>query len=65
MTTADYRRLARECEQRLDWAGAADYWQKAIESYPRPYPQIGALAAADIARMTSYRDAASYAAMHA
>jgi hypothetical protein len=51
-TTAQLRRQAAECEQRLEWGRAADFWQAAIDNYPRPQGRpLGALAEADLAAM--------------
>lgn len=34
VTTAQYRKMAREAEKRLDWKNALEYWKKALEVYP-------------------------------
>lgn len=54
MTTARYRENAREAEKRCEWRQAAMWWRAAIANYPR----TGALADADIAKMTAREDAA-------
>lgn len=43
-TTAVYRKLAREAEERLDWRSAVIYWSRALDAYPI---SKGALAQAD------------------
>ena len=42
MTTADFRRLAQECEDRLDWKGAAAYWRLALSRYPEGGGELAA-----------------------
>ena len=34
MTTADYRKLARQAEKDLNWRLAVEYWEKALNNYP-------------------------------
>ena len=51
MNTAKMREKARLYESKLDWEKAAICWDEAIKLYPKPYPQHGALALADIANM--------------
>ena len=33
-TTAHFRKLARDCEERCEWRKALEYYDKAIEHYP-------------------------------
>lgn len=49
MTTAKMREKARLYESMLDREKAALCWDAAADLYPQPYPEPGALAAADIA----------------
>ena len=42
MTTADFRRLAQECEDRLDFEGAAAYWRLALSRYPEGGGELAA-----------------------
>ena len=54
-TTAQYRNMAREAENKLDWKGAAELYDKAMQVYPT---KIGELAKADLAELKKRRDAA-------
>ncbi len=47
-TTAAYRTAAQGCEDRMEWACAAHYYDKAVEAYPAGK---GALRDRDIANL--------------
>lgn len=48
MTTAQYRKLASEHEEKLNWKSAAEFWGLAIDNYPNAK---GELAKRDMAMM--------------
>ena len=52
MNTAEARFKARLAEERLDWAGAADLWQFAVDHYPAHHAQ-SAIALADLQHLTA------------
>lgn len=40
MTTAQFRKMAMECEERRDWKCAAAYWDLAVSRYPKNSGQL-------------------------
>lgn len=54
-TTAQYRKQAREAAESLDFARAADLYQRAIDVYPGNTAP-GTLGAADVATLKRARD---------
>lgn len=56
MSTAELRSQARDAQQALNWAVAADLYQQAIDAYPGKDSK-SALRALDISKLTEARNA--------
>ena len=60
MTTAEFRKMAMECEAKFDWKVAAAYWDLAASRYPQT---TGELAIRDKSQMMHRSAECRYMAM--